>query len=80
MSGEVGGKRIGVREVAAAAGVSTQTVSRVLNGYAGIRENTRERVLAAVAELDYRVNNAARALGTSLTRTVGVVASDAVLH
>jgi len=80
MSGEVGGKRIGVREVAAAAGVSTQTVSRVLNGYAGIRESTRERVLAAVADLDYRVNNAARALGTSLTRTVGVVASDAVLH
>ncbi len=80
MSGEVGGKRIGVREVAAAAGVSTQTVSRVLNGYAGIRDSTRERVLAAVADLDYRVNNAARALGTSLTRTVGVVASDAVLH
>ena len=80
MSGDVGGKRIGVREVAAAAGVSTQTVSRVLNGYPGIRETTRERVLAAVAALDYRVNNAARALGTSLTRTVGVVASDAVLH
>lgn len=80
MSGEIGGKRIGVREVAAAAGVSTQTVSRVLNGYAGIRDATRERVLDAVAALDYRVNNAARALGTSLTRTVGVVASDAVLH
>lgn len=80
MSGEVGGKRIGVREVAAAAGVSTQTVSRVLNGYPGIREATRERVLDALATLDYRVNNAARALGTSLTRTVGVVASDAVLH
>lgn len=80
MSGEVGGKRIGVREVAVAAGVSTQTVSRVLNGYPGIRDATRERVLDAVAALDYRVNNAARALGTSLTRTVGVVASDAVLH
>jgi len=80
MSGEVGSKRIGVREVAAAAGVSTQTVSRVLNGYAGIREATRERVLDAVTALDYRVNNAARALGTSMTRTVGVVASDAVLH
>lgn len=80
MSGEVGSKRIGVREVAVAAGVSTQTVSRVLNGYPGIREATRERVLDAVAALDYRVNNAARALGTSLTRTVGVVASDAVLH
>lgn len=80
MSGEVGAKRSGVREVAAAAGVSTQTVSRVLNGYPGIRAATRERVLDAVAALDYRVNNAARALGTSLTRTVGVVASDAVLH
>ncbi|WP_298874084.1 LacI family DNA-binding transcriptional regulator [uncultured Microbacterium sp.] len=80
MSGEIGTKRIGVREVAAAAGVSTQTVSRVLNDYPGIRDATRERVLAAVASLDYRVNNAARALGTSLTRTVGVVASDAVLH
>lgn len=80
MSGEVGGKRIGMREVAEAAGVSTQTVSRVLNDYPGIRDATRERVRAAVAALDYRVNNAARALGTSLTRTVGVVASDAVLH
>jgi DNA-binding LacI/PurR family transcriptional regulator len=69
-----------MRDVADAAGVSTQTVSRVLNGYAGIRDATRERVLEAVAALDYRVNNAARALGTSLTRTVGVVASDAVLH
>lgn len=80
MSGDGGGKRIGMRDVADAAGVSTQTVSRVLNGYPGIRDATRERVLAAVAALDYRVNNAARALGTSLTRTVGVVASDAVLH
>ncbi|MDF2044716.1 LacI family DNA-binding transcriptional regulator [Microbacterium sp. Kw_RZR3] len=80
MSGDSGGKRIGMREVAEAAGVSPQTVSRVLNDYPGIRDATRERVLTAVAALDYRVNNAARALGTSLTRTVGVVASDAVLH
>lgn len=80
MSGDGGGKRIGMREVADAAGVSTQTVSRVLNGYPGIRDATRERVLDAVAALDYRLNNAARALGTSLTRTVGVVASDAALH
>ncbi|KTS02858.1 MULTISPECIES: LacI family DNA-binding transcriptional regulator [Microbacterium] len=80
MSGDGGVRRIGMRDVADAAGVSTQTVSRVLNDYPGIRDATRERVLAAVAALDYRVNNAARALGTSLTRTVGVVASDAVLH
>lgn len=80
MSGDGGPKRAGVREVAARAGVSTQTVSRVLNDYPGIRDATRERVLEAVAALDYRVNNAARALGTSRTRTVGVVASDAALH
>lgn len=80
MSSDGGVKRTGMRDVADAAGVSTQTVSRVLNGYPGIRDATRDRVLAAVAALDYRVNNAARALGTSLTRTVGVVASDAVLH
>ena len=80
MSDAGGPKRVGVREVAARAGVSTQTVSRVLNDYPGIRDATRERVLEPVAALDYRVNNAARALGTSRTRTVGVVASDAVLH
>lgn len=71
---------MGVRDVARHAGVSTQTVSRVLNDYPGIRDDTRERVLAAVAALDYRMNNAARALGTSLTRTVGVVASDTALY
>jgi len=72
--------RVGVREVAAHAGVSTQTVSRVINDYPGIRPQTRERVRAAMADLGYRVNNAARALGTSTTRTLGVVASDAALH
>ena len=71
--------RVGVREVAAAAGVSAQTVSRVLNGAANIREETRQRVLVAMRSLDYRVNNAARALGTSETRTIGIVVSDATL-
>lgn len=72
--------RVGVREVAQAAGVSTQTVSRVINGAASVRPETRERVLAAMAELGYRVNNAARSLGTRTTRTIGVVASDADLY
>jgi DNA-binding LacI/PurR family transcriptional regulator len=75
-----GRRRVGVRDVAQRAGVSTQTVSRVLNDYPGIRDDTRQRVLAAVADLDYRMNNAARALGTSRTRTVGVVASDTALY
>ena len=71
--------RVGMREVAAHAGVSTQTVSRVLNDHPHIRSETRERVLASAAALGYRMNNAARALGTATTRTIGVVASDASL-
>ena len=48
--------RANIRQVAALAGVSHQTVSRVLNGHASIRPATRERVLAAIEELDYRPN------------------------
>lgn len=72
--------RIGVREVAERAGVSTQTVSRVINDRPHIRPDTRARVERAMAELGYRVNNAARALGTATSRIVGVVASDATLY
>ncbi|WP_314504833.1 LacI family DNA-binding transcriptional regulator [uncultured Microbacterium sp.] len=72
--------RIGVREVARAAGVSTQTVSRVLNDHPGIRDDTRQRVLDAMQALDYRVNNAARALGTRRTRTIGILVSDAAMY
>lgn len=75
-----GRTRVGVRDVAAAAGVSTQTVSRVLNDHPHIRPETRDRVVAAMAELGYRVNNAARALGTATTRTIGVIASDTDLY
>ncbi|GAA2972391.1 DNA-binding LacI/PurR family transcriptional regulator [Microbacterium terrae] len=71
---------VGVRDVARAAGVSTQTVSRVINDHPNIRPETRMRVLEAMADLGYRVNNAARALGTRTTRTLGVVASDATLY
>ncbi|KHL01616.1 LacI family DNA-binding transcriptional regulator [Sinomonas humi] len=67
----------GVREVAAAAGVSRQTVSRVLNDSPSIRPETRERVLAAMAELQFRPNRAARMLTTARSHTVGVLASSA---
>ncbi|MBW9119879.1 substrate-binding domain-containing protein [Microbacterium trichothecenolyticum] len=72
--------RVGVRDVARAAGVSTQTVSRVINEHPNIRPETRDRVLRAIADLGYRVNNAARTLGTRTTRTLGVIASDATLY
>lgn len=60
-------------DVATRAGVSHQTVSRVLNDFAGIRPETRQRVLAAIAELGYRPNRAARALVTSRSRAIGVL-------
>ncbi|MFG6490803.1 LacI family DNA-binding transcriptional regulator [Microbacterium sp. P03] len=72
--------RVGVRDVARLAGVSTQTVSRVINDVPNVREDTRQRVREAMATLDYRVNNAARSLGTRTTRTIGVIASDSTLY
>lgn len=74
------GRTVGVRDVAALAGVSRQTVSRVLNDHPDVAPETLERVQAAMAELGYRMNNAARALGTRRSRTLGVLASDALQY
>ncbi|MEU1132031.1 LacI family DNA-binding transcriptional regulator [Streptomyces sp. NPDC005900] len=60
-------------DVARLAGVSSQTVSRVSNGYAGVTEETRLEVLAAMKELGYRPNSAARALKRGEFRTIGVI-------
>jgi DNA-binding LacI/PurR family transcriptional regulator len=60
-------------DVAKAAGVSHQTVSRVLNRDPTVRQPIRERVDAAIAQLDYRPNAAARALARRRTRTIGLV-------
>ena len=63
-----------ITEVARHAGVGVATVSRVLNGSPAVREETRRRVLAAIAELSYAPNPAARALSTGRTLSIGVVA------
>jgi DNA-binding LacI/PurR family transcriptional regulator len=63
-----------ISEVAREAGVGIGTVSRVVNGSAAVREETRRRVLDAIARLGYAPNAAARALSTGRTATVGVVA------
>ncbi|MFC8592319.1 LacI family DNA-binding transcriptional regulator [Streptomyces atroolivaceus] len=60
-------------DVARLAGVSSQTVSRVSNGYEGVNEKTRRQVLAAMKELGYRPNSAARALKRGEFRTIGVI-------
>ena len=63
-----------MHDVAARAGVSHQTVSRVLNGFESVRPGTRDRVLAAISELGYRRNLAARTLATNRSRAIGVLA------
>ncbi|MEW2295346.1 LacI family DNA-binding transcriptional regulator [Streptomyces sp. NPDC006743] len=60
-------------DVARLAGVSSQTVSRVSNGYPGVNEKTRRQVTAAMEELGYRPNSAARALKRGEFRTIGVI-------
>lgn len=67
-------------DVARIAGVSHQTVSRVLNHHPNVRPTTRDRVLAAIQELGYRRNLSARALVTRRTNTLGVVAFDTTLY
>ena len=63
----------GLKDVAKRAGVSTATVSRVINGTAVVSEEMRRRVELACATLGYIPNGAARALSTRRTRTIGAV-------
>jgi DNA-binding LacI/PurR family transcriptional regulator len=75
-SGIPGGRRkqrVSMADVARLAGVSSQTVSRVANGYPGVIDTTREQVLAAMRELGYRPNSAARALRYGQFNTIGVI-------
>lgn len=67
-------------DVARRAGVSHQTVSRVLNEHPSVRPETKERVLRAIDELAYRRNSSARALVTRRTNTLGVIAFDTTLY
>ncbi|TMB24410.1 MAG: LacI family DNA-binding transcriptional regulator [Deltaproteobacteria bacterium] len=67
-------------DVAKLAGVSHQTVSRVLHDSPHVRRGTRERVLAAIRKLDYRPNPVAQALVTGRSRSLGVVSFDTTLY
>lgn len=66
-------ERITIRDVAAAAGVSHQTVSRVLNDRPDVAEKTRQRVLQVIEELEYQPSAIARSLTRQRTLTLGVV-------
>lgn len=64
-----------IRDVARLAGVSHQTVSRVLNEHPSIRPETHARVLDAIAQLGYRPNQAARALATQRMKLIGILSA-----
>jgi DNA-binding LacI/PurR family transcriptional regulator len=67
-------------DVGRLAGVSHQTVSRVINGSPHVRPETRAKVMAAMEELGYRPNPVARALVTGRSKMLGVVSFDTTLY
>ncbi len=66
-------KRATIKDVAARAGVSYQTVSRVINNQSGVTEMTRSKVEQAIEALDYRPNLAARALPRRRSHIIGLI-------
>lgn len=71
---------VSIRDVARAAGVSYQTVSRVINESPNVKDSTRQAVLEVIEELGYRPNRAARALAGGPVQSVTVLASNTSLY
>ncbi len=70
------GLRVTIQDVAARAGVTAMTVSRVLNGSHRVAPETRQRIQSAIDELGYIPNALARGLLTGRTRTIGLLVDD----
>ncbi len=64
---------ITIHDVARAAGVGIGTVSRVINNNANVKPKTREKVLRAIAQLEYRPNPIARSMISKRTDSIGVI-------
>lgn len=75
-----GPKPVSIFDVAKRAGVSHQTVSRVINDAPMVADTTRARVKAAIADLGYRPNRSARALAGGAVRSVTVLTTDTSLY
>src|SRR6266702_6836419 len=71
---------VSIYDVAAAAGVSYQTVSRVINAHPNVKHSTRQLVLAAIARLGFRPNRAARMLAGGPVQSVTVLTSNTTLY
>jgi DNA-binding LacI/PurR family transcriptional regulator len=67
---------VSIRDVARLAGVSLMTVSRVINETGYVSAKTKEKVLAAISETGYKVNQTAVGLRTGKTNSIGVIISD----
>lgn len=65
-----------IKDIAKKAGVSVTTVSRALNGYDDVNEETRKKIKQVAAELSYSPNAVARSLVSRKTRTIGLIISD----
>lgn len=65
--------KVTIRDVAVEAGVAASTVSRVLSGSGRISEETKDKVKAAIKELNYKPNAIARSLANNKTRTLGII-------
>ncbi len=79
--GEVAGSRaLSIRDVARLAGVSRQTVSRVINGEPYIKPSTEAHVKQVIADLAWRPNSAARALATARSKSIGLLVSSRSLY
>jgi LacI family transcriptional regulator len=68
--------RVSIKDVAKYAGVSTATVSHVINQTRFVSEETRQKVLAAIETLNYQPSAIARGLATNATQTIGLIISD----
>lgn len=73
-------KKASIFDVASLAGVSHQTVSRVINGKPNVSISTRKKVVSAINDLGYSVNAAARSLASGKTSTIGLINLNSTLH
>ena len=69
-------KPVRLLDVAKRAGVGVGTASRVINNHPSVKEDKRRRVLEAIAEMDYQLNDIARSLKANRTKTIGVLIPD----
>lgn len=69
-------KKIGIKDIALRANVSTAIVSYVMNGTRNVKPETKERVLKVIEEFNYRPNAIAQSLKSRRTNTIGVIAED----